>query len=90
MQAFLALTEHGEVDSDRTFAEPLKELSPPYYGAGQMFGITVARVVSFGRIEWQHANRGCSRRCELLSIYKIQGLVGKCLDGWLAPRIGWK
>jgi WD40 repeat protein len=32
MQA-LALTEHGEVDSDRPFAEPLKQLSPPHLGA---------------------------------------------------------
>ena len=31
MQA-LALTEHGEVDSDRPFAEPLKQLSPPHMG----------------------------------------------------------
>jgi WD40 repeat protein len=31
MQA-LALTEHGEVDSDRPFAELLKELSPPHMG----------------------------------------------------------
>jgi WD40 repeat protein len=32
MQA-LTLTEHGEVDSDRPFAEPLKQLSPPHLGA---------------------------------------------------------
>jgi WD40 repeat protein len=31
MQA-LSLTEHGEVDSDRPFAEPLKQFSPPHRG----------------------------------------------------------